>query len=43
MAPAPDSYLLDTCAWIDALLAPERLSLQARKILASPQILYLSS
>jgi PIN domain nuclease of toxin-antitoxin system len=34
-------YLLDTCAWIDALLAPEKLSKKAHSIIASPQLLYL--
>jgi len=36
-------YLLDTCAWIDALLAPERLSTQTRKIINTQHPLYLSS
>ena len=34
-------YLLDTCAWIDALLAPELLSDGARDILASPDRVHL--
>ncbi|MFT6241060.1 MAG: PIN domain nuclease of toxin-antitoxin system [Akkermansiaceae bacterium] len=37
------SYLLDTCAWIDALLAPEKLSPKAKKIIGGPELLYLSS
>lgn len=32
----PD-YLLDTCAWIDALLAPERLSVDARGRIEGPE------
>ncbi len=36
-------YLLDTCAWLDALLAPEKLSLQAREVFSSPERLTLSS
>ncbi|MEX2579549.1 MAG: type II toxin-antitoxin system VapC family toxin [Verrucomicrobiales bacterium] len=30
-------YLLDTCAWIDALLAPERLAAEARDLIAGPE------
>jgi PIN domain nuclease of toxin-antitoxin system len=37
------AYLLDTCAWIDALLAPEKLSSYTRKLIEGPEILYLSS
>lgn len=37
------SYLLDTCAWIDALLAPEKLSPRTREIINSEDLLYLSS
>lgn len=36
-------YLLDTCAWIDALLAPELLSTRAREIIDSPERLHLST
>lgn len=37
------SYLLDTCAWIDALLAPEKLYPYAKKIIAGPTRLCISS
>ncbi len=36
-------YLLDTCAWIDSLLAPEKLRPQIRKIIASTVPLHLCS
>jgi len=36
-------YLLDTCAWIDALLAPERLTEEARDFIGGPEPLALSS
>lgn len=35
-------YILDTCAWIDALLAPELLHPKAREIIDSPEVLGLS-
>ncbi len=37
------SYLLDTCAWIDALLAPEKLSPKVRKILGNSEPVFLST
>lgn len=37
------SYLLDTCAWIDALLAPEKLSPYTKKLISGPTRLHLSS
>jgi PIN domain nuclease of toxin-antitoxin system len=37
------SYLLDTCAWIDALLAPEKLNPSTKKLISGPTRLYLSS
>ncbi len=36
------SYLLDTCAWIDALVAPERLSKKAHSLISSGEKLALS-
>lgn len=36
-------YLLDTCAWIDSLLAPEKLRPQIRKIIGNTAPLYLCS
>ncbi len=36
-------YLLDTCAWIDALLAPEKLRPQIRRIIDGSTILHLAS
>ena len=36
-------YLLDTCAWIDALLAPELLSPAAREIIGGSERLHLST
>jgi PIN domain nuclease of toxin-antitoxin system len=36
-------YLLDTCAWIDALLAPDKLRPSVRKIIASKTPLHLCS
>lgn len=37
------SYLLDTCAWIDTLLAPEKLSPQTRELITGATKLHLSS
>lgn len=37
------THLLDTCAWIDALLAPELLSAKARSIIGGPNKLALST
>ena len=37
------TFLLDTCAWIDALLAPEQLSAEARGLIASPETFALCS
>jgi len=36
-------YLLDTCAWIDALLAPEKLRQPIRRIIAGKTPLHLCS
>lgn len=36
-------HLLDTCAWIDALLAPENLSVEARQVIGSAEALGLST
>lgn len=36
-------YLLDTCAWIDSLLAPEKLRPPIRKIIGNTAPLYLCS
>ena len=36
-------YLLDTCAWIDSLLAPEKLSQSIRRIMAGKTPLHLCS
>lgn len=36
-------HLLDTCAWIDALLAPENLSSEARQVIGSAEPLGLST
>ena len=36
-------YLLDTCAWIDSLLAPEKLSQPIRRIIGSKTPLHLCS
>lgn len=36
-------HLLDTCAWIDALLAPENLSDEARQVIGSAEHLGLST
>ena len=36
-------YLLDTCAWMHAVLEPEILTSEAKKILSSDEILHLSS
>jgi PIN domain nuclease of toxin-antitoxin system len=36
-------YLLDTCAWIDSLLAPEKLRQPVRRIIGSKSPLHLSS
>lgn len=37
------SYLLDTCTWIDTLLAPEKLSHQTKKLITGATRLHLSS
>jgi PIN domain nuclease of toxin-antitoxin system len=36
-------FLLDTCAWVDALLAPEKLNSKTRRLLSGQNKLYLSS
>ncbi len=36
-------YLLDTCVWIDALLAPQKLNDEVSELLSGGEKLYLSS
>lgn len=37
------TYLLDTCAWIDAFSAPELLKADVRKLINSQRLIYVSS
>lgn len=41
--PTVPGYLLDTCAWIDSLLAPEKLRPQIRRIIEKTAPLHLCS
>ncbi len=38
-----DSYLLDTCAWIDAFSAPELLKPSVRKLLNAQRVVHVAS
>ena len=38
-----ETYLLDTCAWIDAFSAPELLKPQARKLINAQRLIHVSA
>lgn len=38
-----EHYLLDTCAWIDALSAPELLKIEIRKLINSQRLVHVAS